>query len=80
MADNSNDETSFPNKLLLTKTQVSRIRKAFANGSSANVKLSKNQLSKILQLGGIYQLYSWWCCRPFWNNVRDKGFSQKSVR
>ena len=37
-----NDKTEFPHKLLLTDTtQVSRIRKAFANGLSANIKLSK---------------------------------------
>ena len=29
----SNDETNFPRKLLLTNAQVSRLRKAFANGS-----------------------------------------------
>ena len=29
---NSNDKTNFPHKLLLTDTQVSKIRKAFANG------------------------------------------------
>ena len=28
-----NDENSFPHKLLLTNTQVSRFRKAFANNS-----------------------------------------------
>ena len=39
---NFNDETNFPHKLLLTDTQVSKIRKAFENGSSANVKFSKN--------------------------------------
>ena len=51
----SNDETNFSHKLLLTDTQVSKIRKAFANGSSANVKFSifKTQLSKIVQLGGF---------------------------
>ena len=38
---NSNDETNFPHKLLLTNTQVSKIRKVFANGSSANIKVSK---------------------------------------
>ena len=37
---NSNDENNFPHKLLLTNTQVSRLHKAFANGSSANIKLS----------------------------------------
>ena len=43
----SNDENNFPHKLLLTNTQVSKIRKAFASNSSANIKLSKTQLHKI---------------------------------
>ena len=30
---NSNDESNFLNKLLLTNTQVPKIREAFANGS-----------------------------------------------
>ena len=30
--DQSNNETNFTYKLLLTKTQVSKIRKAFAHG------------------------------------------------
>ena len=50
---NPNDETSFPDELLLTDTQVSKICQAFANGSSANIKFSKTQLSKILLLGGF---------------------------
>ena len=37
----SNDEINFLHELLLNDTQVSRFRKAFANGSSANVKFSK---------------------------------------
>ena len=37
---NSNDETNFPHKLLLTNLQGSKIHKVFANGSSANTKLS----------------------------------------
>ena len=37
--DDSNDENNFPQKLLLTNMQVSRLHKAFANGSSANIKL-----------------------------------------
>ena len=47
MIGKSNDEHNFPHKLLLTNTQISRLRKAFANGSSANIKLSKTQLHKI---------------------------------
>ena len=37
--DNSDGDTNFPHKLLLTNTQVSRLCKAFANNSSANIKL-----------------------------------------
>ena len=37
----SNDETNFPLKLLLTDTQNSRLSKAFADNLSANIKLSK---------------------------------------
>ena len=40
------DENNFPHRLLLTNTQVSRLHKAFANDSPANVKLSKTQLHK----------------------------------
>ena len=36
------DEKNFPHKLLLTNTQVSKLGKAFANNSSANIKLSKS--------------------------------------
>ena len=45
------NETSFQHKLLLTDTQVPNIRKAFANGSSANMKFSKTQSFKIIKSG-----------------------------
>ena len=44
----------FHKKLLLTDTQVSKIRKAFASGSSANIKFQKTELSKMIQSGGIF--------------------------
>ena len=47
----SNDENNFRHKLLLINTQILKLRKAFANGSSANIKLSKTQLHKIRQSG-----------------------------
>ena len=47
--DDSNNENNFPHNLLLTNTQVSRLRKAFTNNSSANIRLSKTQLHKIGQ-------------------------------
>ena len=49
----SNDEANFPHKLSLTNIQVLKICKAFANFSSANIKVSKIQLSKTTQLGGL---------------------------
>ena len=49
MIDDSNDETNFPHKLLFTDTQVSRLRKDFANGSLSNIKLSKTPLCKMIK-------------------------------
>ena len=48
-----NNETNFPHELLLTDRQVSSLCKSFANNSSADIKLSKTQLSKMIQSGGF---------------------------
>ena len=53
MIRDSNDETNLLQNLLLTDTQVLRIRKGFANGLSVNIKFSKTQLSKIIYSGGL---------------------------
>ena len=53
MIGNSDDETKFPHKLLLTNRQVANLRKAFANCLSTDIKLSKAQLFKMTQLGGF---------------------------
>ena len=37
----------------MTNTDVSILCKDFANNSSAHIKLSKSQLSKMVQLGGL---------------------------
>ena len=47
------NETDFAHKLLLTNRQVSNRRKAFANHSSTDIKLSKTQLSKMIKSGGF---------------------------
>ena len=52
MIGNSDDETNFPHKLLLTNRQIANLRKAFANHTSTDIKLSKAQLTKI-QKGGF---------------------------
>ena len=53
MVGDSNNDTNFPLKLLLTNTQVWRPRRTFANGASTNKKCSKTQLSKTIQLWGF---------------------------
>ena len=58
MIDHSNDEINFPHKLLLTSILGSRLRKAFANASSVNIKISKIQLYNIVQLGEFILLLS----------------------
>ena len=53
MKGDSNDKTDFPHELLLTDRQISSIWKAFSNNSSADIKFSKIQLSKMIQSGGF---------------------------
>ena len=53
MTGNSDDKTNFLNELLLTNRPVANLRKAFANNSSTDIKLSKTQLSKMIQSGGF---------------------------
>ena len=47
------NETIFPRQLFLTNRQVANICKAFANNSSIDIKLSKTELSKMIQSGGF---------------------------
>ena len=53
MIGNFDNKTNFPHKLLLTNRQVGNIREAFANNLSTDVKLSKTQLSKMIQSRGF---------------------------
>ena len=49
----SDDETNFSPKLLITNREVANLRKAFADKSSNDIKLSKTQISKMIQSGGF---------------------------
>ena len=49
----SNDNTNFPHELSLTNRQVANLRNAFANRTSADIKLSKTQLLKMIQSRGF---------------------------
>ena len=52
MVGDSDDEINFPHKLLLTNRQTLSLRKAFNNHTSADIKFSKAQLTK-MQKGGF---------------------------
>ena len=56
MFGDSNVEDNFPRKLLLTNTQVFQdfVKSLWMNNSSANVRLSKTQLSKMVLSGGFF--------------------------
>ena len=47
---NGND---LPYELLLTTRQKTKLRNAFSNNMSTDLKLSKAQISKIIQSGGF---------------------------
>ena len=53
MIGSSEDETNFPHKLFLTNRQVAHPCKTFAKHISNDIKLSKTQLSKMIQSCGF---------------------------
>ena len=53
MISDSNGETHFAHKLLLPGRQISSFCKAFLNNSSVNIKISKSELSKVVQSWGL---------------------------
>ena len=46
-------ENDLPHELLLTTRQKTKLRNAFNNNMSTDLKLSKAQISKIIQSGGF---------------------------
>ena len=47
------NENNLPHELLLTTRQKTKIRNAFDNNMSTDLKLSKAQINKIIQSGGF---------------------------
>ena len=47
------DGNNLPHELLLTTRQKAKLRNAFKNNTSTDIKLSKAQISKIIQSGGF---------------------------
>ena len=61
MIRSSNDKISFPYKSFLTDTEVSKTRNSFVNVSSSNMKFTKTQLFKVVQLGEvIFNIHILW--------------------
>ena len=52
------EDEELPHKLFLTTRQTTKIRNAFANNISTDIKLSKAQISKIIQSGGSFGSWS----------------------
>ena len=48
------DGNDLPHELLLTARQKAKLRNAFNNNMSTDVKLSKSQVSKIIQSGELF--------------------------
>ena len=53
MIGNSDGEANFQYYNFIYNRQIASLCKSFANNSSVNIKLSKTQLSKIIQPGGF---------------------------
>ena len=51
MIGNSDDETNFPHKLLLTNRRIANLCRAFADHPSTDIKLPKSQLTKMKKGG-----------------------------
>ena len=48
------EDEALPHELFLTTKQTTKIRNTFANNMSADIKLNKAQISKIIQSGGSF--------------------------
>ena len=48
------DGKNLPHELLLTTRQKTKLRNAIENNMSTDIKLSKTQISKIIQSGGFF--------------------------
>ena len=48
------EDEELPHELFLTTRQITKIRNAFANKMSTDIKLSKAPISKIIQSGGSF--------------------------
>ena len=48
------EDEELPHELFLTTRQITKIRNAFANNMSTDIKLGKAQISQMIQSGGSF--------------------------
>ena len=48
----SHSELTGPDELMLTKTQIGRIKKSLVSGKGVDIKISKTQIGKVVKKGG----------------------------
>ena len=48
----SHSELTGPDELMLTKTQIGRIRRSLTSGKGVDIKISKTQIGKVVKKGG----------------------------
>ena len=51
------EDKELPHELFVTARQTAKIRNTLANNMSTYIKLSKDQISKIIQSGGSFGIY-----------------------
>ena len=66
-----------PHELLLTTRQTTKLRNAIENNMTTDIKLSKSQISKIIQSGGFlqpvtkyFEITTFWKSFPFPHSFR----------
>lgn len=50
----TNTELNGGDELMLTKTQINKIKKAMKNGTGVDIKISKTQIRKVMKYGSHY--------------------------
>ena len=72
------NELSGPHELMLTKTQINKLRKAMSQGTGSDIKISKTQIRKAVRQGGSL----WGSLISLGRQVTTHGnaISQKSYR
>ena len=77
---NSNDETNFPHRLLISDRQISKLWKPFANNLLTNIKSSWTWISKIVQSRGFLGRFLGLLLKtglPLVKNVLKQEFTRK---